>query len=84
MSTIKTAISLQRSLFEQAESLAQKLKISRSHLFVMALEEFIQRHQNRALLEEINQAYDGEADPAEQSRLSKTRKLHRQVVEGEW
>ena len=84
MSTIKTAISLQQSLFEQAEGLAKKLRISRSHLFVMALEEFIQRYQNRALLEEINQAYDGDADAAEQSRLSKTRKLHRQVVDGEW
>ncbi len=84
MSSIKTAISLQQSLFEQAENLAQKLKISRSHLFVLALEEFIQRHQNQALLEEINRAYDDDADSAEQPRLSKTRKLHRQVVEGEW
>jgi hypothetical protein len=36
MQTIKTAISLQRPLFEQAESLAERLEISRSRLFIIA------------------------------------------------
>ena len=75
MSTIKTAISLQQSLFEQAESLAKKLRISRSHLFAMALEEFIQRHQNRALLEEINQAYEDKAPELSQAYILAELKL---------
>ena len=84
MATIKTAVSIQKSLYEQAELLAQKMNISRSHLFGMAVEDFMKRYQNQALLEEINQAYSDEPDPAEQVRLSQMRKQHRKVVEGEW
>ena len=60
------------------------MNISRSHLFGMAVEDFIQRYQNRSLLEEINQAYSDEPDPAEQARLLQMRKKHRKFVEGEW
>jgi metal-responsive CopG/Arc/MetJ family transcriptional regulator len=82
--TIKTAISIQKSLFEQAESLAQQLNISRSHLFGLAIETFIKNHQNQMLLDEINQAYSDEPDPIEEFRLSKMRSLHRKFVENEW
>lgn len=58
MATVKTAISLQESLFEQAEALASEMKVSRSRLIAIALEEFIRRHQNRLLLEKINAAYE--------------------------
>ncbi|NJN98974.1 MAG: hypothetical protein HC875_35210 [Anaerolineales bacterium] len=81
---IKTAISLQKSLFEQVEVLAHELKISRSRLFVLALEEFVHRHQNQQLLEQINLAYDDLPDSVEQEHLAKMRFQHRQIVEGEW
>jgi metal-responsive CopG/Arc/MetJ family transcriptional regulator len=58
MTTIKTAISLQKSLFEQVEKLAHQMKVSRSRLFTMALEDFIRRQENEALLEQINRSYD--------------------------
>jgi len=38
------------------------MKISRSRLFVIALEDYIRRHQNRQLLESINRAYQDSAD----------------------
>jgi metal-responsive CopG/Arc/MetJ family transcriptional regulator len=81
---IKTAISLQKSLFEQVEALAQELKVSRSRLFVLALEDFIQRHHNQQLLEQINRAYEDLPDPAEQAFLAKMQRQHRRIVEGEW
>jgi len=84
MAVVKTAISIQEKLYEQAELLAKKMNISRSHLFGMAVEDFIQRYQNRSLLEEINQAYSDEPDPAEQARLLQMRKQYRKIVEGEW
>jgi metal-responsive CopG/Arc/MetJ family transcriptional regulator len=84
MTTIKTAISIQKPLFEQVELLSQRMNISRSCLFVMAVEDFIQRYQNRELLEDINKAYAEEGDPAEQIRLSRMRKHYRKVVDGEW
>ena len=84
MDNVKTAISIQKPLFEQAQDLARKMNISRSRLFVLALEEYIRRQQNRELLEQINAAYADEPDSAEQTLRRKTRRLHRQLVEGEW
>jgi len=84
MGNIKTAISIQESLFEQADELARELDISRSRLFVLALESFIQEYQNQKLLKTINAAYDGESDPAEESRIRSMRRHQRRLVEGEW
>ncbi len=84
MQNVKTAISIQKSLFEQAEDLARKMKVSRSRLFVLALEEYIHRQRNRELRAQINAAYAGEPDPAEQTLRRRTKHSHRRMVEGEW
>ncbi|MFQ5595821.1 MAG: hypothetical protein ACE5HA_16870 [Anaerolineae bacterium] len=84
MANVKTAISLQQPLFEQVEALAQELQISRSRLFVLAVEAFIQRYQNQKLLEAINEAYDDLPDAEEESLRKKMRQQHRQLVEGQW
>lgn len=78
---IKTVISLQKSLFEQVEVLAHGLKISRSRLFVLTFEEFVQLHQNQQLLEQINLAYDDLPDSVQKERLAKMRSQHRHIVE---
>jgi metal-responsive CopG/Arc/MetJ family transcriptional regulator len=83
MANVKTAISLQESLFEQAESMAREMSISRSRLFTLALEEFIRRYHNRRLLEQINAAHEGEPDPEEEAALRAMRRKHRKVVEQE-
>ena len=84
MANVKTAISLQQSLFEQVDALAQEMQVSRSRLFVLAVEAFIQCHQNRQLLVAINEAYDDLPDPEEQSLRHQIRQQHRQMVKGQW
>lgn len=84
MATIKTAISLQDSLFEQVEDLARDMNVSRSQLVALALEEFVHRHQNQQLLESINRAYESTAEPDDLERTSARRQHHRRMVEGEW
>ncbi|MBC8509811.1 MAG: hypothetical protein ISR58_05735 [Anaerolineales bacterium] len=84
MTSIKTAISIREPLFKQVEALASELNISRSKVFVLAVEEFIKKYQNRQLLEEINRAYDDIPDTAEQLYLGKVRRQQRKLVEGEW
>lgn len=83
MQNIKTAISIQRSLFEQAETLARRMKISRSRLFVLALEDYIRRQQNRELLNQINAACADETE-SERNVRRKMRRAHRRIVEDEW
>lgn len=84
MTNIKTAISLQKSLFEQAEALADELQISRSRLFSLALQDFIRRSHNQQLFEKLNTVYKGETDTTEQTLRRRMRRQHRRVVEGEW
>lgn len=84
MSRVKTAISLDHSLFEQVEILARKMKVSRSRLFAMALEDFLRHCESEQLLREINAAYQDEPDEAEQMRRRGMHRLHRKLIEGEW
>jgi len=85
MENIKTAISLQKPLFNQVDALARELKVSSDRLFVLAVEEFIQRHKNnKKLLEDINNAYNDFPDQHEQVVLNKMRHKQRQLVEGQW
>ena len=84
MTSVKTAISLREPLFEQVETVARDLQISRSRLFALAVEDFIQRYQNQKLLESINKAYDDLPDPEEMARQREARTQHRRLVEREW
>ena len=84
MAHIKTATYLQKSLLDQVEALARELKVSRCRLFVLAAEDFVRRHQNRKLVERIDQAQADQPDTADQKRLKKMRRQRRRLVEGEW
>jgi metal-responsive CopG/Arc/MetJ family transcriptional regulator len=82
MSIVKTAISVQESLFERAETLARELHISRSQLFSRALGEFLDRHENRMLLEAINHSLEGE--PGSDPSVRRMQGIQRRRVEGQW
>lgn len=84
MESVKTAISIDKSLFAQANALARKMKVSRSRLFVIALEDFIREQENRELLEKINAVFADEPDQSEKILRRKVRKSHRRLVEGQW
>ena len=67
MASIKTAISIDKPLFEKVDDLAQELNTSRSRIFALAASEFVQRYKNLKLLEAINKAYDDFPDMKETS-----------------
>jgi predicted transcriptional regulator len=82
--SVKTAISINETLFEQVNKLADELKVSRSYLFVMAVEEFIERYENHLLLEQLNRAYDDPSLTDHEEILRGMRRHQRNLVEGEW
>ena len=84
MAIVKTAISLQESLFERADALARQLQLSRSQLFSRALDEFLKRHESRMLLDAINRSLEGEPEPDETEHLRRLRGVQRRRVEGQW
>ena len=82
--SIKTAISLRKPLFQQIDKLAREMKLPRSRVFVLALEDYLERHQNRVLLQAINEVYAGEQDATDKKRTKAMRRTHRKIVAGEW
>lgn len=84
MAHVKTAISLEKPLLEQVDEAAQEMGIPRSHLFVLAVEAFLQRRENERLLAALNNVY-GENPPneEEQARLEAMRHLYASTLENE-
>lgn len=80
-SIVKIGISIPKSLFGQAEELARKMKIPRSRLYSLALEEFIMRQQNRELLAQINAACGEGLNDDEKQFLRAARTHLGQVLE---
>lgn len=83
MAHVKTAISVQKSIFDQVEALAHELNISRSQLFNKAAEEFVQRHNNQKLLEQINAVYDDLPEEEDQRLLEQMRSKQRKILQEE-
>jgi len=84
METIKTAISIQKALFEKAEDLARKMKVPRSRIYALALQDFLRRRENMNLLAQINAAQADEPEASEKNLRQKSKRTHRRLVEGEW
>ena len=61
---MKVAVSIPEELFESAESLGKRMRVSRSRLYATALAEFLAKHQGRKVTDRLNQLYS-----AEDSRL---------------
>ena len=80
MANVKTAISIKETLFKEAETTAREMSISRNRLFTLALEEFLQRHRNRKLLERLNEAHEDDPALEEGTLLRAMRQKHRKVV----
>ena len=63
---MKTAISLPDDLFRSADTLAERLGVSRSQLFATAVAEFLAKHQAKKITDQLNTVYatqDSRLDP---------------------
>jgi len=79
--SVKTAISLQKTLFQQINELAKELGVSRSRLFVMAIEDFIRQYENKKMLSKINRAYSDHSDRSEEKNAQVMRSKQKQLLE---
>lgn len=71
---MKTAVSVPDEVFDEAEHLAKRLKISRSELYAKALAEFVSRHAPDAVTESFNRVcaeIQSEPDPVFQRAARK-------------
>ena len=82
MRNVKTAISLEKPVFDQMDSLAKNLNVSRSRLLTIAAREFIERHNNIELLKLINEAYEDSSET--EPMVAMMRSNHYRMVEDQW
>lgn len=82
MPNIKTAISIEKPVFDQMDDLAKKLQISRSRVFAIAAKEFLNRQNNNELLKKINEAYKDCPDAEPMVAMMKTKHFH--IVKEQW
>ena len=67
LAEMKTAISIPDKVFDSADLLAKKMKLSRSELYAKAIEEFVAEHARLSVREKLDQVYATEPsrlDPA--------------------
>lgn len=53
---MKTAVSIPDDVYSQAESMAQRTRLSRSGLYTRALREYLEKHDPDAITESWNRA----------------------------
>ena len=58
---MKTAISIPDPVFEEAESLARHLGLSRSELYTKALNAYLRKYNREQILNKLNQVYSEES-----------------------
>lgn len=79
---MKTAISLPDELFQQAESLAKREKLSRSELYARALAQYLDQRQEEALLERLNRTLPAQEVAAIAAPLRS--RARRGILANEW
>ena len=81
MAKVRVAVSVEQALAQRADEVARRWGTPRSRLYARALEEFLTRTENDALLQDLNQAYADFPDAEESATLQGIRPLQRRSLE---
>jgi metal-responsive CopG/Arc/MetJ family transcriptional regulator len=81
---MKTAISIDDGLLQEADETARSLGLSRSRLFAMAVGDFLQRRRRERMLLQLNEVYAHEAEPVEKRLLKGIKGKVRATVKERW
>ncbi|MBI4765590.1 MAG: CopG family transcriptional regulator [Deltaproteobacteria bacterium] len=83
MPGVKTAISLNEELFLKVNQLADDLHISRSRVFTLAVQDYVKKQENQAMLARLNEAYK-DSPVEEERKISKSmRRKQKRLIERE-
>jgi metal-responsive CopG/Arc/MetJ family transcriptional regulator len=83
MPGVKTAISLEKNLFNQVNKLANDLHVSRSKLFTLAVKDYLKKQESKKLLAQLNAAYSDSPSEEEKTISKAMRSKQRKIVEHE-
>jgi hypothetical protein len=81
---MKTAISIDDGLLQEADETARQMGLSRSRLFAMAVVDFLQRQRREQMLLRLNEVYGGGMEPEEKPLLKGIKARVRRAVKERW
>jgi hypothetical protein len=81
---MKTAISIDDGLLQQADQTARLLGLSRSRLFAVAVRDFLQRQRQEQMLLRLNEIYTDQRQPSEKRLLRGVKAKMRRTVKDRW
>ena len=83
-SNMKTAISIEDDLLQEADRTARLLGLSRSRLFALAVGDFLHRRQREQMILRLNEVYGDGSEPAEKRLLKGIKAKVRPTVKDRW
>lgn len=81
---MKTAISIDDELLQEADKTARLMGLSRSRLFAMAIGDFLEQQRREQILQRLNQVYREGMTPAEKRLLKRIKTKVRKAVKERW
>lgn len=73
---MKTAISIPDDLYYKVEDLAHETHCSRSKLFALAMQEYINKAEAKNLLDRLNEVYADEAEQLDNAKMVEAGSRH--------
>ena len=81
---MKTAISIDDALLQEADETAERMGLSRSRLFALAVGDFLQKQRREQMLRQLNEVYAGGLDATERRLLKGIKAKVRGNVKERW
>jgi metal-responsive CopG/Arc/MetJ family transcriptional regulator len=80
---MKTAISIDAGLLRSSDDSARSMGVSRSRLFSLALDDFLQRRKQAQMLQRLNEVY-ADVDPSEKGLLKAMKTRTARTIKDKW
>lgn len=81
---MKTAISLDGNLLQQADQTARAMGLSRSRLFSVALEAYLRSREQEKMIEQLNQVYSDQTEPAKRRTTKVMKAKFHSTIKDRW
>src|SRR5260370_42429282 len=83
-SNMKTAMSIDDGLLQEADETARLMGLSRSRLFALAVGDFLQRQRQEQMLLRLNEVYANGMKTADKRLLNRIKAKVRRAVKESW
>ena len=81
---MKTAISIEDGLLQEADETARRMGLSRSRLFALAVGDFLRRQRREQMLLRLNEVYATGVEPPEKRLLEGIKAKVRRTAKERW